>query len=91
MAQHLPEIYQATLPNGMNLLAVEYGRAPWMSLTFVTRRGSETDPADKPGVADWAAEFPPWAPPGAASCSWPKTSNRRARPFRPGEAGTPRW
>ncbi|MEJ2672322.1 MAG: pitrilysin family protein [Deltaproteobacteria bacterium] len=57
MAYNLPEIYQATLPGGMRLLGVEYDRAPWLSLTFMTKRGAETDPVDKPGVADWTAEL----------------------------------
>ncbi|MCL4502449.1 MAG: insulinase family protein [Deltaproteobacteria bacterium] len=57
MADYIPEIHQATLSNGLNLLGVEFGRAPWLSLTFMAKRGSETDPAGKPGVADWAAEL----------------------------------
>jgi len=57
MPNFLPEIHQATLPNGMNLLGVEFARAPWLSLTFMAKRGSETDPLGKPGVADWAAEL----------------------------------
>lgn len=57
MAYNLPEIHQATLPSGMRLLGVEYERVPWLSLTFMAKRGAETDPADKPGVADWAAEL----------------------------------
>ncbi len=57
MTNSLPEIHQATLPNGMRLLGVEYDRAPWLSLTFMAKRGAETDPPDKPGVADWAAEM----------------------------------
>jgi zinc protease len=57
MTDFLPEIHQATLPGGMRLLGVEYGRAPWLSLTFMAKRGAETDPLDKPGVADWAAEL----------------------------------
>jgi zinc protease len=57
MAYNLPEIHQATLPGGMRLMGVEYDRAPWLSLTFMAKRGAETDPADKPGVADWAAEL----------------------------------
>src|SRR4030065_883897 len=52
-----PEIHQATLPGGIKLLGVEYDRAPWLSLTFMAKRGAETDPLDKPGVADWAAEL----------------------------------
>ncbi|MGD0216164.1 MAG: pitrilysin family protein [Desulfobaccales bacterium] len=57
MPNYIPEIHQATLANGMNLLGVEYARAPWLSLTFMAKRGSETDPPGKPGVADWAAEL----------------------------------
>jgi zinc protease len=57
MAYNLPEIHQATLPGGMKLLGVEYARVPWLSLTFMAKRGAETDPPDKPGVADWAAEL----------------------------------
>ena len=57
MAFNLPEIHQATLPGGMKLLGVEYDRVPWLSLTFMAKRGAETDPLDKPGVADWAAEL----------------------------------
>jgi zinc protease len=57
MAYNLPEIHQATLPGGMKLLGVEYDRAPWLSLTFMAKRGAETDPPDRPGVADWAAEL----------------------------------
>jgi zinc protease len=57
MAFNLPEIHQTTLPGGLRLLGVEYDRAPWLSLTFMAKRGAETDPPDKPGVADWAAEL----------------------------------
>ncbi len=57
MTDFLPEIHQATLPGGMKLLGVEYDRVPWLSLTFMAKRGAETDPLDKPGVADWTAEL----------------------------------
>lgn len=57
MDGYIPEVYQAALPEGMNLLGVEYERAPWVSLTFMAKRGSETDPQGKAGVADWTAEF----------------------------------
>jgi zinc protease len=57
MANYLPEIHQATLPNGMNLLGVEYDRVPWVSLVFMVKRGSEADPPGQAGVADWTAEF----------------------------------
>lgn len=53
----LPAIHQATLNNGLTLLGVEYTRVPWVSLAFMCKRGAETDPPDKPGVADWTAEF----------------------------------
>jgi zinc protease len=57
MAGHIPEIYPATLPGGLNLLGVEYDRVPWVSLTLMVKRGAETDPPGKAGVADWTAEF----------------------------------
>ena len=57
MAGQLPEIYQAGLPHGMNLLGMEYERVPWVSLTCMVKRGAETDPPGKAGVADWTAEF----------------------------------
>lgn len=53
----LAAIQQATLPNGLTLLGVEYSRVPWISLAFMCTRGAETDPPDKPGVADWTAEL----------------------------------
>jgi len=57
MTKPLPQIYQATLPSGMNLLGLEYERVPWVSLTCMVKRGAETDPPGKAGVADWTAEF----------------------------------
>lgn len=57
MPNHIPAIHQTVLPNGMKLLGVEYRRAPWLSLTLMNKRGSETDPPGKPGVADWTAEL----------------------------------
>ncbi|MHB8068350.1 MAG: M16 family metallopeptidase [Desulfobaccales bacterium] len=57
MANYIPEIQKATISNGLNLLGVEYDRAPWVSITFMAKRGSETDPPGKAGVADCAAEF----------------------------------
>lgn len=57
MTNFVPEIYQSTLPGGMNLTGVEYDRVPWVSLTFMAKRGAETDPQGKAGAADWAAEF----------------------------------
>jgi zinc protease len=57
MAGQIPEIYQARLPGGLNLVGVEYQRVPWVSLTFLVKRGAETDPLGKAGVADWTAEL----------------------------------
>ncbi|MDD5642633.1 MAG: pitrilysin family protein [Syntrophales bacterium] len=57
MAEYIPEIHQATLPNGLTLLGVEYDRVPWLSLTFMAKRGAEADPPGKGGVADWTADF----------------------------------
>ena len=57
MAGYIPEIHQSTLPNGLTLLGVEYHRVPWVSLTFMAKRGAETDPPGKAGVADWTADF----------------------------------
>ncbi len=51
------EIRQATLANGLTVLGVEYSRVPWLSLAYMNKRGAETDPPGKPGVADWTAEF----------------------------------
>ena len=52
MGNYLPEIHQATLPNGMNLLGLEYDRVPWVSITLMVKRGSECDPPGKAGAAD---------------------------------------
>jgi zinc protease len=57
MDDYIPEIHQATLSNGLTLLGVEYDRVPWLSLTFMAKRGAEADPPGKGGVADWTAEF----------------------------------
>jgi zinc protease len=57
MTGHLPEIYQVSLPNGGKLLGMEYERVPWVSITCMVKRGAETDPPDKAGVADWTADF----------------------------------
>ncbi len=54
MANYLPEIQHTNLPNGLTLLAVEYARVPWVSMT---KRGAECDPPDKAGAADWTAEY----------------------------------
>ncbi len=57
MMNYLPEIEQATLPNGLTLLGLRYDRVPWVSMSFMNKRGGECDPSGKAGVADWTAEF----------------------------------
>ena len=57
MTEHLPDIYQMSLPTGVNLLGMEYVRVPWVSITCMVKRGAETDPPGKAGVADWTAEY----------------------------------
>lgn len=57
MADYPPQINQATLPNGLTLLALEYERVPWVSMSFMAKRGAECDPPDKAGAADWTAEY----------------------------------
>jgi zinc protease len=57
MSHFIPEVYQEGLPNGMRLVGVEYARVPWVSLTCMVKRGAETDPPGKAGVADWTAEY----------------------------------
>lgn len=57
MADFIPEIHHTTLPGGLTLLGVEYDRVPWVSISFMIKRGAETDPPGKAGVADWASEF----------------------------------
>ena len=57
MTGYIPEIYQVSLPTGVNLLGVEYERVPWVSLTCMVKRGAECDPPGRAGVADWTAEY----------------------------------
>ncbi len=57
MTAYIPEILQTSLPNGLKLFMVEYHRVPWVSITCMVKRGAETDPPGKAGVADWTAEF----------------------------------
>lgn len=52
----LPEIYTRSLPNKMKLVGMEYSRTPWVSITYMAKRGSETDPPGKGGTADCLAE-----------------------------------
>ncbi len=52
----LPVIYTHSLANQMKILGMEYTRTPWVSITYMVKRGSETDPEGKGGVADCLAE-----------------------------------
>ncbi|MBM4289090.1 MAG: insulinase family protein [Deltaproteobacteria bacterium] len=52
----LTEIYSHGLANQMRVVGMEYSRVPWVSLTFMAKRGSEADPAGKGGAADCLAE-----------------------------------
>jgi len=52
----LPEIYSHNLPNQMRVVGMEYTRTPWVSITYMGKRGSEADPDEKGGVADCLAE-----------------------------------
>lgn len=53
----LPELYAHDLANGLRLVGLEYSRTPWVSITFLAKRGAEADPAGKGGTADSLAEF----------------------------------
>lgn len=57
MIHYLPEIHQTTLPGGLTLLGLQYDRVPWVSMSFMAKRGAECDPPGKAGAADWTAEF----------------------------------
>lgn len=57
MVDYLPEIHHTMLPGGLTLLGVQYDRVPWVSMSFMTKRGAECDPPGKAGLADWTAEF----------------------------------
>lgn len=52
----LPSLYTHVLPNRMKIVGMEYTRTPWVTITFMAKRGSEADPPGKGGVADCLAE-----------------------------------
>ncbi len=52
----LPTIYTHSLPNRMKIMGMEYTRTPWVTITYMAKRGSETDPPGKGGTADCLAE-----------------------------------
>jgi len=53
----LPELYAHDLANGLQLVGLEYSRTPWVSITFLAKRGAEADPPGKGGTADCLAEI----------------------------------
>ena len=52
----LPQIYTHSLPNRLKVMGMEYTRTPWVSITYMAKRGAETDPPGKSGTADCLAE-----------------------------------
>ena len=52
----LPQIYTHSLPNRLKVVGMEYTRTPWVSITYMAKRGAETDPPGKGGTADCLAE-----------------------------------
>ena len=53
----LPPTYEATLPNGLTLVALEDGRVPMVTMRLVFPGGSRRDPKDLPGVASATADL----------------------------------
>ena len=39
----LPAIYNQTLANQMRVVGMEYTRTPWVSLTYMAKRGAEAN------------------------------------------------
>ncbi len=54
---HLPVPKTFTLKNGLKVLLVEDTNLPVLAATMVSRSGSETNPADKPGLAAFTASM----------------------------------
>ena len=52
---HLPVPTSFTLKNGLKVYLVHDSSLPVVSTSLVSRAGSETNPADKPGIASFAA------------------------------------
>jgi len=50
-----PEIVEATLSNGIRVVAVQTGDVPIASISMLVRGGSKTDPREKAGIAGLAA------------------------------------
>jgi zinc protease len=53
----LPAITETTTSTGLRVLAAERGPLPLVAIRLVMRAGSSTDPADKHGLADFAARL----------------------------------
>ena len=54
-AFHLPVPTTFTLKNGLKVYLTRDPELPILTATMVTRAGGETNPVDKPGIADFAA------------------------------------
>ena len=54
---HLPVPATFTLKNGLQVYLVHDGNLPVLSAAVVSRAGGETNPADKPGLADFTASM----------------------------------
>ncbi|MHA7821110.1 MAG: M16 family metallopeptidase [Erythrobacter sp.] len=52
-----PEIVEATLSNGIKVVAVQTGEVPIATITMLVPGGSKTDPREKAGIADLAASL----------------------------------
>ena len=57
----------------------------------MAKRGAETDPLDKPGVADWAAELLTLGTARRTQLQLAEDIESRGRRSTPGAAGTPPW
>jgi zinc protease len=53
----LPPVTEMTTSSGLRVLAAERGPLPLVAVRLVIRAGSSTDPADKHGLADFAARL----------------------------------
>ena len=54
---HLPVPVTFTLKNGLKVYVIHDGGLPILTATMVTRAGGETNPSDKPGLADFTASM----------------------------------
>jgi zinc protease len=56
-AFHLPEPVTFSLKNGLKVYVMRDASLPIVTAAMVTRAGGETNPADKPGLADFTASM----------------------------------